>query len=97
MCGAQILSKLLVSVMTDLVKDVYSWIDSTIVLCWLNMPPDRLNVYVSNRVGDTASRIPPPHWRHVPTTSNPADLASRGVYPKELVNSSLVEWTRLAA
>ena len=92
LCGAQILSKLLAAAMTALnipMQDVFAWSDSTIVLCWLNMPPGRLNSYVSNRVGDTLSRVPAENWRHVPTATNPADLASRGVGPKELVNSKL--------
>ena len=92
LCGAQILSKLLVAVMDSLnipLQDTYAWCDSTIVLCWLHMPPDRLSTYVSNRVGDTLSRIPSSHWRYVPTSSNPADLASRGMSPKELVVSTL--------
>ncbi len=59
LCGVQILSKLLSTVMKDLcveLQDVFAWSDSTIVLCWLNMPPDRLNTYVSNRVGSTLSQ-----------------------------------------
>ena len=92
LCGAQVLSKLLITAMEALdipLQDVFAWSDSTIVLCWLYMPPERLNTYVSNRVGDTVARIPAQHWRHVPTASNPADLASRGVSPKELVINDL--------
>ena len=92
LCGAQVLSKLLVTAMTALnipLQDVFAWSDSTIVLCWLHMPPDRLNAYVSNRVGDILTRVPSQHWRHVPTETNPADLASRGVSPKDLVDSEL--------
>ena len=90
LCGAQVLSKLLVTVMKAIdipLQDTYAWSDSTIVLCWLNMPPERLSTYVGNRVGDTLARIPSSHWRHVPTSSNPADLASRRVSPRELVES----------
>lgn len=90
LCGAQVLSKLLVTVMKAIdipLQDTYAWSDSTIVLCWLNMPPERLANYISNRVGDTLARIPSSHWRHVPTSSNPADLASRRVSPRELVES----------
>ena len=46
LCGAQVLSKLLETAMITLdvpLQDVFAWSDSTIVLCWLNMPPDRLN------------------------------------------------------
>ena len=91
LCGAQILSKLLTTVMKSLdvpIQDVYAWCDSTIVLCWLYMLPERLSTYVSNRVSDTTARIPSTYWRHVPTSSNPADLP-RGKGAKELVNSKL--------
>ena len=92
LCGAQVLSKLLITAMESLdipLQDVVAWSDSTIVLCWLHMPPERMNTYVSNRVGDTVSRIPAEQWRHVPTASNPADLASRGIGPKKLTESRL--------
>ena len=92
LCGAQVLSKLLITAMESLdipLQDVFAWSDSTIVLCWLYMPPERMNTYVSNRVGDTVSKIPAEQWRHVPTASNPADLASRGISPKELTKSKL--------
>ncbi len=65
--------------------DIYAWSDSTIVLCWLSTPPATLKSYVCNRVMDTVSRIPSTHWRHVPTDCNPADVASRGASPSELI------------
>ncbi len=33
--------------------------------------------------------IPPDRWRHVPRSENPADVASRGVYPSELLDHQL--------
>ena len=92
LCGAQVLSKLLITAVEALdipLQNVFAWSDSTIVLCWLHMPPETMNTYVSNWVGDTVSRIPAKHWRHVPTASNPADLASRGMGPNELTESRL--------
>ena len=46
LCGAQVLSKLLDVVKESLdvaLQDVFAWSDSIIVLCWLHMPPGRLN------------------------------------------------------
>ena len=66
LCGAQVLCKLLVTAMTALdipLQDVFARSDSTIILCWLHMPPDQLNTYVSNRVGDILTRVPAQHWR----------------------------------
>ena len=84
LCGAQVLSKLLEIAMTALnipLQDVFAWSDSTIVLCWLHMPPDRLNTYVSNRVGDILSRVSAPGGtspqRRIQLTSHPEDSAPR--------------------
>ena len=38
---------------------------------------------------DTLTRIPAKNWRYVPTETNLADLASRGVSPRELSESKL--------
>ena len=91
LCGAQILSKLLTTAMKSLdvpIQDVYAWCDSTIVLCWLFMPPKTVHL-CHNRVNDTTTRIPSTNWKHVPTSSNPANLVSWGMGLKELVNSKL--------
>ncbi len=92
MNGAQLLSKILVTVANVLsvpLADVFAWSDSTIVLCWLSMSPARLKPYVYNRVMDTVSRIPSTHWRYVSTNSNPADVASRGASPSDLISFGL--------
>ncbi len=86
------LSKILITVSNALsisLTDIYAWSDSTIVLCWLSTPPAKLKSYVCNRVMDTVSRIPSTHWRHVPTDCNPADVASRGASPSELISHDL--------
>ena len=44
---------------------------------------------MSNRVMDTVGRIPAFQWRHVPTASNPADVASRGMAPAALIEFQL--------
>ena len=92
LCGAQLLSKILLHVANALcipVSDTFAWSDSTITLCWLSTPPIRLKTYVCNRVMDTVGRIPASQWRHVPTTSNPADVASRGMAPAALIEFQL--------
>jgi len=48
-----------------------------------------LKTFVANRVAKIQHMTPPELWRHVPTTQNPADCASRGVTPKDLVNHPL--------
>ena len=46
-------------------------------------------MYVSNRVSTILQATSPQTWRHVPTAENPADCASRGLMPKDLLIHSL--------
>ena len=68
---------------------VYAWCDSSAVLGWLNRSPSSLLVFVANRVGEVCSRIPADQWRYVATHQNPADYASRGLLPQELLQKDL--------
>ena len=68
LCGAQLLSKLLLSTKDALaipIQDVHTWCDSTISLGWLNTSPQKLKTFVSNRVTDTVKRVPFAHWHYV--------------------------------
>ena len=56
---------------------------------WLDGSPRRFKTYVGKRVSAILDRLPAVVWRHVPTWSNPADCASRGLLPKELIEYSL--------
>ena len=69
--------------------DIYAWTDSTIVLNWLRDHPHRFKTYVGNRVSSIVNHIPSACWRHVSGSVNPADIASRGLFPAELIHSSL--------
>ena len=68
---------------------VYAWSDSTIALGWLQTPPHRLQTFMANRVSKAVEVVPPGRWRHVPSQDNPADLASRGVLPSQLLQSTI--------
>ena len=70
-------------------EQTYAWSDSTIVLGWFSSNVTRLKVYVAHRVAEIIDIIPASKWRYVPTQEYPADLVSRGVYPKELAGISL--------
>lgn len=45
--------------------------------------------HVGNRVSTVIDLVPPDKWKHVRSVDNPADCASRGLYPSELLNHSL--------
>ena len=92
LCGAQLLAQLLHHV--RLVLDIplnrsYAWTDSTIVLRWLVGSPKRFKTYVGNRVSNIVELLGPEHWRHVSGVDNPADCASRGLFPSELIDHNL--------
>lgn len=92
LCGAQVLARLLHHAMETFhlpLSDVFAWTDSTVVLGWLSGNPRRLKTYVGNRVSLIVGQIPPNRWNHVPGSDNPADVASRGLFPSELLEFEL--------
>lgn len=64
-----------------------AWSDSTITLSWIKATDKKLPSYVSTRVHDIqAAGL---QWRYIPTDINPADCASRGLTPSELLQHEL--------
>lgn len=60
-------------------QDSVFWSDSTSVLKYIKNETSRFRVFVANRVSEILRMSSSSQWRYVPTTCNPADLASRGV------------------
>ena len=92
LCGAHLLAQLLnhiKGVFHLSFRDIYAWTDSTIVLHWLSGSPRRFKTFVGNRVASIVEHIPPDRWNHVNGTENPADCASRGLFPSELLEHEL--------
>ncbi|KAL0809310.1 hypothetical protein ABMA28_011521 [Loxostege sticticalis] len=92
LCGAALLAKLLKEVAKVLEVDktnIFAWTDSTVVLAWLNSQPRRWKPFVANRVSDIITTLEPSQWAHVKSKDNPADVASRGLYPSEILNSDI--------
>ena len=92
LCGAVLLTKLLCNTAKalDFPKHrCHAWSDSSIVLSWLDGNPREYRVFVSNRVTYILEHTSPSTWLHVPTDSNPADCASRGMMPRELLHHQL--------
>lgn len=94
LCGAFLLAQLMKycsSVLCKSInfKSVHAWTDSSIVLSWLSTPPYKLKTYVANRVSQIQELVPPTAWSHVPSAQNPADCASRGLLPAQLLEHPL--------
>ena len=92
LCGAVLLVKLLTSTAAILgvpPEQWHAWSDSSIVLAWLDGQPRQFKQYVQNRVSFILQATSPYQWQHVPTGENPADCASRGMMPSDLLKYNL--------
>nr|CAI5847092.1 unnamed protein product [Callosobruchus analis] len=65
-------------VVTD---DTYAWSDAIRALHWITSRPYRWKVFVANCTSYIQDRTPTTCWRYVPSSENPADCASRGLFP----------------
>lgn len=96
LCGALLLAELVSMIMRELKRikihcnpsNVILWFDSSIVISWINSDKP-LKSYVSNQIAQILDLIQPSQWRHVPTTTNPADVISRGCSAESLLSNEL--------
>uniref|UniRef100_A0A1U7XZ01 Uncharacterized protein LOC104241631 n=1 Tax=Nicotiana sylvestris TaxID=4096 RepID=A0A1U7XZ01_NICSY len=63
------------------------WSDSTVVLGWINSKASNYHTFVANRISDIQQITSTEQWKHVRSEENPADLISRGLTPKGLINN----------
>ncbi|UYV74002.1 hypothetical protein LAZ67_11001790 [Cordylochernes scorpioides] len=92
LCSALLLANLFVAVKESLslhFDQIFLWSDSTIALNWLKSESKRWKTFVTNRVSTIQRKTPPHSWFHVPGSENPADLATRGLTPAQLVDNQL--------
>lgn len=94
LCAALLLAKWLARLRDTLnskliITDTVAWSDSSIVLNWLSAPHESFKVFVSNRIHQINVLLPGCKWNHIRTEDNPADCASRGLNPRELLHNSL--------
>ena len=90
--GSLMLSKLLPRIASFLQVEeanTYYWIDSQIVLAWIQKDPQQLKTFVQNRVSAIQSATHKSRWNYVRTHQNPADHASRGLSPRQTVQNHL--------
>lgn len=92
LCGAVLAARLLVEVAETMEiekQNIHAWTDSTVVLAWLNSHPNRWQTFIANRVSEILTTLDSHQWSHIRSKQNPADCASRGLKPSELVNDAL--------
>lgn len=99
LCAATLLAKLMKKIVTtmNLTCEIFLWSDSTIVIAWLNENPKKWKVFVSARVAKIKKiekQISEKNnckitWFHISGKVNPADCASRGIWPSELITHKL--------
>ncbi|RLF66451.1 MAG: hypothetical protein DRN30_02085 [Thermoplasmata archaeon] len=82
------ISDILNEEMTYQIQKEYFWTDSKIVLAYLRNDERRFHVYVANRIRQIKSLSEVDQWQYVRSSNNPADHASRGLLPLDLINSN---------
>ncbi|KAI3374356.1 hypothetical protein L3Q82_005959 [Scortum barcoo] len=66
----------------------FFWTDSKVVLGYIRNEARRFHTFVANQVQKIHLSSVPQQWSYVPTNENPADHASRGLTPCELLSST---------
>lgn len=93
LCAALLLAHLYESIADSLASvpnlQVHLYSDSQIVLAWLRIPAYRLKIFVSNRIRQILDLTTASMWHHIPSHLNPADIASRGSTPQDLIHQPL--------
>ena len=89
--GAKIV-KYLLPTLNEATCKVFCFTDSAITLARIRKGPDAWKIWVGNRVKYIVDICESKNWHYVPTKENPADLVSRGLSAKELIDSEL--WWR---
>lgn len=91
LCGALLSAQLWEKVSNSLKVEpkVYFWTDSTCVLQWIKSPPGTWTTFVANRVAKIQALTEDHTWSHVSGITNPADLISRGILPREMCKNEL--------
>ncbi|XP_055622044.1 uncharacterized protein LOC129765659 [Toxorhynchites rutilus septentrionalis] len=85
---AELLAALLLSRLTEKTiaaidiefESVNLWTDSQIVLCWIGKPASNAEI---QRITNSYK------WRYIPTQENPADIISRGILPRKILQNPM--------
>ena len=88
LCAALLLCRLVKYINKYLqinIIEIFAYTDSCIVLAWLDDHPRRWKNFIANRTSEILETIPRKHWLHIPSKQNPADFASRGLNPDDMI------------
>lgn len=92
LCAAELLTKLMTKLKIALkieIQATHYYSDSKIALAWIKSDPCRWKTFVANRVSRIQTTSKPEEWHYINTKANPADFASRGLLPMELMDNKL--------
>lgn len=89
--AAHLLAKIIAKIRTLFppTTEIRLYTDSTITLCWISSHPSKWKTYVANRITLIQEIAPAEHWTHIRSKENPADCASRGLFPMDLCSYDL--------
>lgn len=92
LCGSLLVARLSHKVEQSLkverVEKFY-YSDNQTVLAWIKAHPNHYNTFVANRITEIQMLSDVHSWFFVSTDDNPADCASRGIFPNELEHHKL--------
>lgn len=92
LCAALLLARLVkyaTNVLDLKETQKFLWTDSTVTLHWIQGHPSKWKTYVASWVAEIQLLTPEARWSHLPGRDNPADCASRGLSPRELLQYQL--------
>lgn len=64
------------------------WTDSSVVLGYISNDSKRFHIFVANRTHHIQEHTTLSQWKYVPSDSNPANNASRGISMKNIIRSN---------
>lgn len=71
-----------------IITEAHLWTDSLITLCWIRKDAATWKTFVRNRVQEIRSLTTSDQWHYCPGSDNPADLLTRGIGARSLLQST---------
>ena len=71
------------------IADAHFWSDSMDVLYWIRGRGRQFRPFVANRIGEIQRQSSPEQWQYIESKINPADVCSRGLRARSLMESPL--------